>query len=65
MKHNHAAARPEGLARLIRSEVGARANRGVLSRLPAFAAEPALPDSMRSLLGELDRAERQTKQARG
>ncbi len=45
------------LAPMIRKEIGTSANRRLLQRMPAFRAEPDLPERFRSLLGELERVQ--------
>lgn len=54
----------EGLAQVIRSQIGSRANRRLLTGMEAFQAEQSLPDDLSSLLGKLDRAERSGRSAR-
>ena len=54
----------KGLAQVIRSQIGSRANRRLLTGMEAFQADQALPDELRSLLGELDRAERTGRSTR-
>ena len=46
------------LREIIRKELGSEANRRFLARMPAFRLEGPIPDEFRSLLGDLDRAER-------
>ena len=49
--------RRKALPELIRKEIGSETNRRFLARMPAFKPDTALPDELRLLLGELDRAE--------
>ena len=54
----------EALAQVIRTQIGSRANSRLLTRMGAFRAEQSLPDDLRSLLGELEHAERNARSAR-
>ncbi|TKT82670.1 hypothetical protein [Aquamicrobium sp. LC103] len=55
----------KALSALILREAGTETNRRLLSRLPVFRPDPVLPERMRKLLGELDRAEEEPRLARG
>jgi hypothetical protein len=51
--------RGEGrLREVIRKELGSENNRRFLSRIPTFRPDADTPDALLSLLGDLDRAER-------
>ena len=45
------------VSRTIRKEIGKGANRGQLSRMPAFKPVDVLPDHLRHLLARLEQAE--------
>lgn len=47
-----------GLPEVIRRQAGTAVMRRHLSRVPAFALDPDLPDDLRQLLADLDSAER-------
>lgn len=46
------------LADLIRQQIRTRVNRRHLSRIPPFAIEREMPETLERLMGELDAAER-------
>lgn len=45
------------LSELIRRELASESNRGFLARMPAFRPDAELPEELRVLLSQLDRAE--------
>ena len=47
------------LAQTIRRQIGTQTNRRHLSRLPAFALQREVPETLAGLLSELDTAERE------
>lgn len=55
----------DALAKNIRRQIGTEANARFLRRIPMFAVDPSIPQSLSNLLWDLDEAERgQSREAR-